>query len=38
MICDPMGQNEKYNVWLCKCEGGAYYTRTIRVDKEYETH
>ena len=24
--------------WLCKWEGGAYYTRVIRVDKESEAH
>ena len=32
-----MGQNEKYNVWLCKWEGGAYYTRAIRVDRVWDT-
>ena len=34
MICDSTGQNEKYNVWLCKWEGGAY----LCTHKESETH
>ena len=28
-MCDPTGQSEKYNVWLCKWEGGAYNTSAM---------
>ena len=38
MICDPTGQNEKYNVWLCKGVAGLTYTGAICVDKASETH